>query len=491
VGPFDAARATALGQLSGYAPNPLGNTAIGDGVELAHNTPEAPGSSFDERAMVVFTDGHETASKYIADVAPLIDDRVFAIGLGTAEQIQPAALQALTNGTGGYLLLTGNLGPDDAFLLSKYYLQILAGVTNQDIVLDPEGSLLPGQKHRIPFRLNEADITADSILIAQGPSSVFRFSLETPAGDVITPAMVGGLGGMTFTAHQSLSFYRMTLPVPIGTGAGASSGKWHAVLEVDRAHFKRYLASLDNLPSVYQQVAAHGVRYNLSVQSSSGLRLQARLLQSGNEPGALLTVRATPTEYGIPIEGSRISIKAELTRPDNTQAVITLAEIEPGVFEGTTLATLSGVYRFRVVGHGTTMRGRAFTREQLLTGAVWKGGDNPPPTSQGDPTVDHERLCRLLACLLGKVVTPELQRKLHALGLDLATLRKCLAAWCRPRRPQFVGPALTAVAPGTLSAAAGSSLAAALGPGVTAALLKLADDLQAGDDADTDDGGCC
>ena len=56
---------------------------------------------------------------------------VFAVGLGTAEEINPVALKKLTDDTGGYLLLTGTLGPDNLFRLSKYYLQILAGVSHE------------------------------------------------------------------------------------------------------------------------------------------------------------------------------------------------------------------------------------------------------------------------------------------------------------------------------------------------------------------------
>ncbi len=191
----------------------------------------------------MFTDGFETASKYIADVAGLINERVFAIGLGTADQVQPTALTALTNGTGGYLLLTGALGADDLFRLSKYYLQILAGVTNQDIVLDPEGAIQPGQKHRISFDLNEADIGLDAILLGETNLPIFRFALETPAGDVITPVVRRD----RYITAQGVSFYRGTLPVPIG--AGAKAGRWHAVLTLDEKYYKRYLASLDNYPA--------------------------------------------------------------------------------------------------------------------------------------------------------------------------------------------------------------------------------------------------
>ncbi|HLN64568.1 MAG TPA: vWA domain-containing protein, partial [Symbiobacteriaceae bacterium] len=379
VGPpsaFDPARNTALGVIAAHAPNPNGWTAIGDGIEEARNKlAAAPG--FDQQAIIVFTDGHETAAKYIADVAPLINERVFAIGLGTADQIQPAALTALTNGTGGYLLLTGVIGPDDLFRLSKYYLQILAGVTNQDIVLDPEGALKPGQKHRIPFFLNEADIGLDAILLGETNLPIFQFALETPAGDLITPAVAGPLGSIDYITAQGVSFYRATLPVPIGV-AGARAGQWHAVLTVDKNYYKRYLASLDKYPDWYKKVLAHGVRYSLSVQSYSGIRLQAQLLQTSNEPGATLTVRAVLTEYGLPIPASRATVRAEFERPDGTTGLLVLLEADPGsgIYTASTTALLSGVYPFRVRVNGSTMRGRAFTREHLLTGAVWKGGDN-------------------------------------------------------------------------------------------------------------------
>ena len=300
---FDPTRATALGAIAAYAPNPSGLTAIGDAVEAAHNI-LMPATSFDQRAMIVFTDGHETEAKYIADVASLINDRVFAIGLGTADQIQPSALTALTNGSGGYLLLTGAIGPEDLFLLSKYYLQILAGATNMDVVLDPEGSIKPGQKHRIPFHLNEADIAANVILLGATNLPIIRFALETPDGQLIDAGVASSTAGIDYIHAQGVNYYRMTLPVPIGP-SGARSGKWHAVLTVDERYYKRYLASLDNYPELYQQVLAHGVSYSLSVHSYSGIRLQGQILQTSLQPGATMTVRGVLTEYGLPVPGTR------------------------------------------------------------------------------------------------------------------------------------------------------------------------------------------
>jgi murein tripeptide amidase MpaA len=362
---IDPVRTTALSIIGAHAPNPAGMTAIGDGVEAAMNMLDATAGTYDEQATIVFTDGHETESKYIADVAPLINDKVFAIGLGTAEQIQPAALSALTNGTGGYLLLTGNLGNDDIFLLSKYYLQVLAGVTNHDIVLDPEGFVQVGQKVRIPFRLNEADISVDVLLMSDAPAHAFEFSVETPAGDEITPVSVTALGGH-FVAGTGVSFYRLTLPAAIGKGAHA--GKWHAVLGVGKRYEKHAEKN-------------RGLRYSLNVQSYSGIRLRGSALQSSNEPGAKVTVTADLTEYGIPVGEGRAQLRIEIERPDGTNGTLPMFEVD-NRFQTEFMTSQPGVYRMRMLAVGKSRRGRLFTREHLLTAATWRGGDRPLPKSR-------------------------------------------------------------------------------------------------------------
>jgi hypothetical protein len=123
-------------------------------------------------------------------------------------------------------------------------------------------------------------------------------------------------------------------------------------------------------------------------------------------------------------------MRAELVRPDHSEATLPLAEVDPGIFETSTASVLPGVYRFHLLASGATLRGRPFTREEWLTAAVVLGGDNPPPTS--DPS-SHERdkqLCELLACLL----RPEaLGRFLSEHKVDPKTIQACIAQWCKAR----------------------------------------------------------
>ncbi|UCE16675.1 MAG: VWA domain-containing protein [Candidatus Bathyarchaeota archaeon] len=427
----DVGRSTAQEKISSHTPNPQGWTSIGDAVELSHNK-LTPVTGYDVKAMLVLTDGHENRAKYISDVASLINERVYAIGLGTAEQIRPDALNTLTNSTGGYLLMTGALDTDTSFRLAKYYLQILAGVTNEDIILDPEGYVTPGQTHRISFNINETDISTDIILLSPAPH-VFKFLLETPFGDIIDPSFAAATKGAMFVRGDNVCYYRISLPVPVGA-SGAGSGLWHALLSINKDLYDKYLDILeDKHPEIYQMSKVHGMRYSLSIHAYSNIRMRANLLQDSFEPGATLTLRVQLTEYGLPING-RAKVTAELRRPDDTSTTLMLSEVEPGVFQTETKAIMSGIYHFRVSASGTTLRARPFNREQILTGSVWQGGDEPAPSSKDEP---DERLCSLLACLLNRTtISQEFESRLLDLGLNLKSARECFKKYCDRTEPK-------------------------------------------------------
>lgn len=423
AGILDAGRVAARAAVQNHRTNPSGATSIGDGVALARTTLNGvPVGDYDQKAIIVFTDGLENSAATIASVMSSIDARTFAIGLGTETQVSTAALRALTNGTGGYLLLTGHLtaSVDSFFRLTKYFLQILAGVTNTNIVLDPIGAVSSGQTIRIPFNLAETDI--ETTILVLEDARLLRLTLETPAGDRIDPAVATAAGDV-YADGTNLSYYRLNLPVPVG--AGAHEGTWQAVLQVDGRRYKRELARLKKEnPDLAKRVQNRGVSYSLNVHTLSNLRMAARLDQAGLQPGTDFVIHVLLTEYGIPVE-QRATVIANIESPDGTRALRALAEVAPGVFEVTTRASLAGIYRVTVRAAGTTMRGLPFTREQLMTGAVFQGGDGPFPFGGGDPSGADERLCRLLHCLLG---SDGVQRLLKQYRLDAAA--RCLERYC-------------------------------------------------------------
>lgn len=421
-GLFGAGRLYARNDIDSYAPDPQGLTSIGDAVEEADTKLKAASSRYDEMAMVIFTDGVETAEKYISEVSAVISSnpRIFAVGLGTAENLDAATLDILCSGSGGRLLLTGNDPTDTFFLLAKYFLNILAGATNTEIVYDPEGYLAPNAGVvRVPFSLNETDTSADAILITPVPSAV-EFALETPAGALITQTVRPP--GTSFLQDESTAYYRVSLPALID-GELARDGTWYALLKLDMDAW----TAGDNFPVLFWYLQQHpsavtnGLPYSLHIQARSNLKLTAQCLQNSYEPGAELRVRGILTEYGLPVDG-RASVQAELTRPDGTTATLPMPEIEPGVFETVEIGQQTGVYHFHVLAAGETLRDYAFTREQLVTGFTYHGGDTPTT----HPTDDGDKWCDRLKCLLG-ALTPE---ALERLGIDWRKLRECIDRHC-------------------------------------------------------------
>ena len=104
---------------------------------------------------------------------------------------------------------------------------------------------------------------------------------------------------------------------------------------------------------------------------------------------------------------------------------MTLAQTEPGMYEGSFEAIAPGVYQLRFLATGRSLAGFPFTREALRTASVTPGG-NQPPTIPTDDDPWHE-ICEIVECMLG---SDRLREILAKLGLDEGTLLECLGKVC-------------------------------------------------------------
>ena len=351
---------------------------------------------------------------------------------------------------------------------------------------------LRGRSRRIPFQLTDADAGVDVILLAPYPK-VIDFRIQTPTGFIIEPWRAIAEPAMTWLLSEGVSYYRLVLPTELFPARYDQAGTWRVLLSIGRPRtsppedvdVRRELGlgarprgeafeTFRRMPPLREQGRGpEGVRgfeaaathvperrtlpFSVLVHTYSNLSLRVTAQQGGYQPGAQVMLVATLTEAGVPArEGA--SLWAELTRPDATTATIDLAEAEAGRFEGTFATSQAGVYRARVRASGRTRKGHPFQREHTVTAAVWAGGElaADPSSAAGGPLVQwldefDERICRLLNCLLaGGTLTPELERELRGAGVDLARLRRCLAAFCKrqarageeedaPRQGRFPG----------------------------------------------------
>lgn len=165
------------------------------------------------------------------------------------------------------LLLAGVLtaGTDDFFRGMKFFLQILAGVTNTSIVRDPVGYINQGTQIKVPFPLSEADINARVILLTDHP--VVRLAVQAPDGIVIDEAAGPGVN-MEFKRDGTTEFatYNLPLPLPLPLAQPGHAGTWHAILEIDQRDYKRTLSILrDKDPDAAQRFLAKGAQYCLAL----------------------------------------------------------------------------------------------------------------------------------------------------------------------------------------------------------------------------------
>jgi len=475
----DVNRSNTIALINGTSFDPAGATSIGDGIFEGRKILDAAGS-FDVKALTVLTDGIENRARFIADVAAEINEKTYAVGLGTPANTSAAALQAISGNHGGFLLVTGAIDTEKQFILQKYFLQILAGVSNADTVLDPDGQLVPGAVHLIPFQLSDADAGVDVILLSPHVDAV-DFRLQTPSGLILEPWRAMGEPAMRYVLGNGVSYYRLALPTQLVADRFDQAGTWQAMLRIGEARLRRNDDDVDGIdrtivrrlhagPARQQcpqpagpamsdpqrrfavaQLAnvgtssftramaantdvrqARALPYSLVVHSYSNVSFSAELHQSSYEPGANVEVRATLTQSGVPLDGDA-SVWAELTRPDGSETSLTFSAVEPGRYSATFAAASAGVHKVRIRGRGHTRRGNPFTREQTLTAVVWRGGDRDATAGSGGAgDARDERLCALLHCLLqGKDGIPApIEKLLRAAGLDLDHVRKCLEGFC-------------------------------------------------------------
>ena len=428
--PGGTGRTTAIGHISGNDISPGGATSIGDGVvkgkQMLDDAQAAASPSYDVTAMVVLTDGMWNQPPSLANVSGSITANTYAVGLGLPSNISVPALTTLCQGHNGYLLVTGAISNDQSMQLSKYFLQILAGVTNAQIVVDPRGVLDTTSEHRIPFWISEVDYGMDLIVLSPVPQ-VIDFQLESPDGLRITPASGPGGANSQFVLSRYASYYRCALPVLPANAHASHNGLWHAVLKLgcpkpghvtyDRR--KEYYAA-------YYDPKRAVLPYEFVAHAYSSLTFSAYVTQASFEVGAVVSLTASLREYDAPLLG-RSKVWAEIQRPDGATDFVAFSLDSGDQFVATYDLRLTGVFSIRVRAHGETACGTPFERERTLTAVAVPGGDMWSPD---DPKADD--LCRLLHCLRKTgAISEELAKKLKELGIDLPALLKCLGERCR------------------------------------------------------------
>jgi len=168
------------------------------------------------KSMVVLTDGNENVHPYVGELpGGTITNRTYAIGFGLPGNVSDAVLNQITSNTNGDLIVTGNISSaEQGFNLTKYFVQVLAGVTNMKRSARPAGfPLLRLGARRLVWPDRGGCLLPTSSPLCPVPQLI-DFRLETPGGKIIKPT--GGQPNVQYVKGQQVLFYRMTLPAVPG-----------------------------------------------------------------------------------------------------------------------------------------------------------------------------------------------------------------------------------------------------------------------------------
>ena len=228
-----------------------------------------------------------------------------------------------------------------------------------------------------------------------------------------------------------IAYYRCGLPTLTNSPSGSHSGTWAVLLRLNRKlkgalpRFIKELAERD--PQLARTLQQGVVPYDLIVHTQTDLQFQARVEQNGSHVGDNLTLQASLSEYGVPVE-HRASVWADITFPDQSVRTIQMTEFRPGQFETSQPMTSAGLYALRVRAKGETFRGSVFQREQSLNAVAFPVGYEPPKEPRGNSS----DLCHLFDCLLNQgALNDRALAKLKENGVDIDRLRKCFETHCK------------------------------------------------------------
>jgi len=416
-GPASAGLGSSL--ASGGNLDPRGSTGIGLGIQAAAGMLAT--ATHARQALLVLTDGNENVHPYVDELpAGTISATTYAVGFGLAGHVSDDVLNRITQNSGGDLVITGELATlAEQFQLTKYFLQILAGIQSQNVVLDPEGALTWGAQQVVDIPLTNAEVYVDVIVLCPF-APWLDFKLVTPGGDVIDSATAAGLANLEHINHPQMQCWRLRLPALPGVAGSSHGGTWKAVFGLRRREHVdvKFASHVDQ--SHLTNLLKRAVPWSCIVHATSNIQFDASVHQVSFEPGSRIELRAQLKEYMIPF-ASPANVWADVSGPRGFETTVKLTSTGVGQYAANITADQAGLYRFRIRAEGYAQDHGRFLREKTLTAGIFAGGDRPRVES------DSDVLCKLLECFFKKgVITREGKTTLKRLGIDVGALRSCL-----------------------------------------------------------------
>jgi hypothetical protein len=417
---------------------PNGSTAIAAGVMTG--LPEfavprvGPAPAILTKAVVVLTDGMDnTAFKNPADnkyytimgtpaldpanpfstintqpFVPPSDVKIYAVGLGTGQDIDAGQLAQLSSGAGGYWNAVDPTQPAAAYELMKFYTQIYMDLFDASVIKDPKDVILPGQKHVHEFDVLQGDVSV-MVLIYDLGGLRLPFWLESPIGEIIDAGFVPPGFQMRSGFTATTRFLDFILP---WSAPSRYAGRWKLIVMHDgrvcRGAPGKDPKDLGFLPRDCGETKSP-VEYGFAIGVGSNFRLQAYVTAGPVKVGEPIRLTGVPTEAGLPVTGCTVTVEAVAPGGQTWSNIILQddgahddGDADDGEYARLfTQTAVAGTYTFTFRATGFTRDNEPVNREAVRSKYV-EGTVKPPP--HGDPPgrgdgVDDDCCKRLVAIL--------------------------------------------------------------------------------------------
>lgn len=402
---------------------PDGSTAIAAGAmvgakEFATPHPTGPQANL-TKAMIVLTDGKDNTAYLNPDdnlyysltgvpswrptapfvqvptlpYAPPSDVNVYAIGLGTGQDIDIAQLAALSSGAGGYYGAVDPTQPALEYQLMKFYTQIYMDLVDTSVLKDPRDTILPGTQHVIDFDVLQGDVSA-TVVVYDFQGLRLPFWLESPQGEIVDAAFVPAGFSLRAGFTETTRFLDVVLP---WADPKRYAGRWKLILVHDGRVCRgnpnvKENKDLGFLPGRCIKTK-NPVDYGYMIGVGSNFRLQAFLSGGTVQVGEPIRMTGVPTEAGLPVLGCAVTV--DVVAPNgHAWAGINLhddgahddGDADDGEYARNFLHTAqAGSYTFTFRAKGFTRDGEAVHREVVRSKMVQGKGTGRPDGGAGTP----------------------------------------------------------------------------------------------------------
>lgn len=339
--------------------------------------------------------------------------RVFGVALGRPEQVDGAALSALSSATGAPFAGVTDLTGKDFFLLEKHFTQIFMDSVGLAQIADPFFTIGPGDEHRFEFDVFPADVNAMVVLYDE-PNKRLPFYILSPRGELLSGSALPPGFSVRYRSTETARFVEFFFP---NREPDRYAGRWTVVVK-HPGQVCAGLVSGGTKEERQNQDAGEGftprkcrasrqpVDYGIAIAAGSNLRMQAYVDPTQKFVGDPIALIADLFEAGLPVRGA--TVKVRVLTPASHQYSVTLRDdgashdgsADDGQYGGDfTNTAVAGEYRFLFRAEGV-QAGKVpinWVREAERTKSVYekrRPGDCDDKTPEQDDY--RKRLLRLL-----------------------------------------------------------------------------------------------